>query len=56
MVHWEKQDIMLFVLNFQKKGSPRVHSFIWVLKASNIEGEAAYIRFVEKTTFGRPFE
>ena len=45
-----------FRIEFQKKGSPHVHSFTWVLKTSNIESEAANIRFVEKTTFARPFE
>ena len=45
-----------FRIEFQKKSSPHVRSFTWVLKASNIESEAANIGFVEKTTFARPFE
>ena len=45
-----------FRIEFQKEGSSHVHSFIWVLKISNIESEAANIRFVEKATFSRPFE
>ena len=29
--------------------SPHVHSFIWIFNAPNIENEAAYIEFTEKT-------
>ena len=29
--------------------SPHVHSFIWIFSAPNIENEAAYIEFTEKT-------
>ena len=34
---------------FQKGGSPRVHSFISILNAPNIENQAVYMEFVEKT-------
>ena len=36
-------------IEFQKKDSPHVHSFIWIFNAPNIEDEAAYIEFIEKT-------
>ena len=34
----------------QKRGSPCVHSFIWIFNALNILNEAAYSEFVLKTT------
>ena len=30
-------------------GYPHVYSFIWIFNAPNIEDEAAYIEFIEKT-------
>ena len=36
-------------IEFQESGKPHVHSFIWILNAPNIENEAAYIEFIEKT-------
>ena len=35
-------------IEFQERGSPHVHSFIWIFNAPNIENEAAYIEFIEK--------
>ena len=34
---------------FQERGSPHVHSFIWIFNASNIQNETSYIDFMEKT-------
>ena len=36
-------------IEFQKTGSPHIHSLIWIFNATNIETEAAYIEFIEKT-------
>ena len=36
-------------IEFQVRGSPYVHSFIWIFNAPNIENEATYIEFIEKT-------
>ena len=36
-------------IEFQGRGSPHVHSFIWIFNAPNIENEAAYIEFIKKT-------
>ena len=36
-------------IEFQERGSPHVHSFIWIFYAPNIVNEAAYIQFIEKT-------
>ena len=30
-------------MEFQERGSPHVHSFIWIFNAPNIENEATYI-------------
>ena len=35
--------------HFQERDSSHVHSFIWIFNAPNIENEAAYIEFIEKT-------
>ena len=35
-------------IEFQERGSPHVRSFIWILNASNIQNEAAYIKFIEQ--------
>ena len=35
-------------IEFQERGSPHVHSFIWIFNASNTENETAYIEFIEK--------
>ena len=34
---------------FQEKGSPHVYSFIWIFNVPNIENEAPYTEFIEKT-------
>ena len=36
-------------IEFQERGSPHVHSFTWILDPPNIQDEAAYISFIEKT-------
>ena len=36
-------------IEFQERGSPHVYSFIWIFNAPNIENEAAYIEFIDKT-------
>ena len=40
-------------IEFQERGSPHVHSFIWILNVPNIQNEAAYheaaIKFIEQT-------
>ena len=36
-------------IEFQERGSPHVHSFIWIFSAPNIQNETAYIKFTEKT-------
>ena len=38
------------LIEFQERGSPHVHSFIWIFNAPNIQNETAYIKFIEKTT------
>ena len=35
-------------IEFQERGSPHVHSFIWIFNAPNTENETAYIEFIEK--------
>ena len=36
-------------IEFQERGSPHVHSFIWILDPTNVQDEAVYISFIEKT-------
>ena len=36
-------------IKFQERGSPYVHSFIWILNAPTIQNEATYIMFIERT-------
>ena len=36
-------------IEFQERGSPYVHSLIWIFNAQNIQNEVAYIEFIEKT-------
>ena len=36
-------------IEFQERGSPHVHAFIWIFSAPNIQNETAYIEFIEKT-------
>ena len=36
-------------IQFQEGGSPHVHSFIWIFHVPNIQNEADYIDFIEKT-------
>ena len=35
-------------IEFQQRGSPHVHSFIWIFNAPNFEKKAAYIVFIKK--------
>ena len=35
-------------IEFQERGCPHVHSFIWIFNAPNIENDTAYIEFTEK--------
>ena len=36
-------------IEFQERGNPHVHSFIWILDPPNIQDEVAYISFIERT-------
>ena len=36
-------------IEFQERGSPYVHSFIWIFNVPNIQNETPYVRFMEKT-------
>ena len=36
-------------IEFQGRGSPHAHSFIFIFNASNIQNEADYIEFIKKT-------
>ena len=36
-------------IEFQERGSPHVHSFIWIFNAPNIQNETGNIEFIEKT-------
>ena len=36
-------------IEFQERGSQHFHSFIWIFNAPNIQNEADYIEFIEKT-------
>ena len=36
-------------IEFQKCGSPHVHSFIWIFNAPNIRDEKNFIEFTENT-------
>lgn len=49
MDHWEKQNIMLYIMEFQERSSPHVDSFVWIINAPNIPDETAYNEFIEKT-------
>ena len=44
-----KAQFYAFCIEFKERGSPHVRSFIWIFNAPNIENEAAYIQFIEKT-------
>ena len=33
-------------IEFQERGSPHIHSFIWILSAPNVEKKTAYIEFI----------
>ena len=35
-------------IEFQERGSPHAHSFIWIFNAPNIENDPAYIDFIHK--------
>ena len=45
MAHWAYYAMRIEI---QVKGCPRVHSFIWIFNATNIQNEAANIEFIEK--------
>ena len=36
-------------IEFQERGSPHVHSFIWIFNTPNLQNQAAYIDSIEKT-------
>ena len=36
-------------IEFQERGSPHAHSFIWIVNPPNIQDEDGYISFIEKT-------
>ena len=36
-------------IEFQERASLHFHLFIWIFNAPNMENEAAYIEFIEKT-------
>ena len=46
--HLRKTKYYTICIEFQERGSPYVHSFIWIFNAPNIENTAAYIEFIEK--------
>ena len=48
MIYWGKE-IYAIRIEFQERGSPHVHTFIWIFNAPYIENEALYIEFIEKT-------
>ena len=35
-------------IEFQERGRPYIHWFLWIFNSPNIESEAAYIDFIEK--------
>ena len=37
-------------IEFEEIVSPHVHSYTWIINAPDIENEAAYIEFMDKTT------
>ena len=37
-------------IEFEEIVSPHVHSYMWIINAPDIENEAAYIEFMDKTT------
>ena len=37
------------LIEFQERGSSHVHFFMWIFNAPNIQNEADYIEFLEKT-------
>ena len=40
-------------IGFQERGNPLVHLFIWIFNVPNIQNEAAYIEYIEKTINGQ---
>ena len=36
-------------VEFQERGSPHVHAFIWILNAPKVGNETEYIAFIEKS-------
>ena len=40
-------------IEFQERGIPHVHSFIWIFNAPNIQNEATYMKFIEQTINGQ---
>ena len=47
MVHWEKKYYAI-PIELTEKGSPLVHSFLWIFNAPNIQDKTAYTEFNEK--------
>ena len=41
------------LIEFQERGSPHVHSFIWILNTLSIQMEDAYIDFNGKTVYAQ---
>ena len=41
-------------IEFQERGRPHVHLFIWILNTPNIKNEAVYTEFIEKTNAPLP--
>ena len=39
----------VILIEFHKKDSPYIHSFIWKFNAPNIENEAAFIELIDQT-------
>ena len=48
MGHCERPSAMQFELNFKQKGSPHIHSFIWILNAPRLTKETKndYIKWM----------
>ena len=47
MVHWAKQNYPIRI-EFQERGSPHAHSFIWIFNTPNIQNEASYLSLLRK--------
>ena len=40
---------MVFVLNFNKRGTLHVHLFMWIFNPAYFENKAAYMKLIERT-------